>query len=569
MANTSPNQLNRSQPLRILVIGGVAGGASAAARARRVNADAEITILEKGPVISFANCGLPYHLGGEIAERKKLLVASPELFWNRFRIAVHTQCEATSINRQQQTVTAIHHATGKTEEIAYDRLILSTGAEPIAPPFWKPATNLRHLWTMDDMDTILAATRDTQVKHVTVVGAGFVGLEVVEQLHRLGLQVSLIERLDQVLPPMDPFMAQMLSRHLELKGIDLHLGVSVEQLKIEADRVTGIELSNGKSLPTDLVIVGAGVRPRTQLAVAAGLTLGGSGGVQVNQWMQTNDPMIYAVGDMAEYVHGVTQESTRVPLAGPANRSGRVAGGHAACGQAETMGPVLGTAIVRVFDLTAACTGLNMRTLTAKGIEFRTAIIQAAQHAGYYPGAQQMQLLIHYAPDDGRILGAQAVGGEGVDKRIDILATTIHFRGTVHHLAQLDLAYAPPFGSAKDPIHMVAFTAMNDLQTLPRLLSPAADLQGQQVVDVRNAIERQQLPLTDSIAIPIDELMERWHELDPHRETVVVCHSGKRAHVAACFLQNKGFPNVRNLTGGMAIRSMIPEAYSSSSSASA
>jgi NADPH-dependent 2,4-dienoyl-CoA reductase/sulfur reductase-like enzyme/rhodanese-related sulfurtransferase len=555
--------MNQSQPLRILIVGGVAGGASAAARARRVDPTAEITILERGPAVSFANCGLPYHVGGEIEQRGKLLVATPELFWNRFRISVKTHHEVRSIDRVARSVLVrATNAEGQSSEITlpYDRLILSTGAEPFRPEFADPMPeNAFHLWTLPDMDRVLDYLNRNPVKRVLVIGGGFVGMEVVEQFHRRGLHVDLVERNPQILTRLDPIFAQMVTEHTKSKGVRVMTGDSVVSLTRVGNTATHAQLSSGESLATDLILIGAGVRPRIQLAAGAGLDIGPAGGVTVNPWMQTSDPLVYAVGDIVEYTHGVTQKRGLNPLAGPANRSGRIAGEHAVRGTAQPMGPVLGTSIVRVFDLTAASTGLNERELGRAAISFRTAIIQAAHHATYFPGAVSMQLKVLYSETDGRLLGAQAVGGEGVDKRIDIIATAMAMSGTVYDLAKLDLAYAPPFGSAKDPIHMAAFAAINDLEHSPRLLPPDAKLVGLQIVDVRTDKERQQLPLGDAIPIGIDELPTRWSELDPQRPTVVVCHSGKRAHVGACRLRASGFTEVYNLTGGMSVRSMVPK----------
>ncbi len=554
----------QSDGLRIVVVGGVAGGASAAARARRVNSTADITLLEKGPVVSFANCGLPYHLGGEIADRSKLLVTSAELFWNRFRIAVKTGFEVTQIDRRERVVRGTDHERGVSFEIAYDRLILSTGAEPISPPFMQPpCENVFHLWTLADMDGIVSVmdrggagmdATPSSIHRAVVVGGGFVGLEVVEQLRIRGIDVSLVERGRQVLKPLDHHFAQLIQRQLLDQGVELHLSTDVSGLVRRGNRATAVMLANGTSLTADLVIVGAGVRPRTALAAEAGLAIGKTGGVSVDEFMRTEDPRIYAVGDMVEYQHGILDEPARIALAGPANRAGRVAGTHAASGQSEPMGAVLGTAIVRVFELTAACTGLNEATLAARRIPHRSVIIRAAHHAGYFPGAESMQLKLVYSPSDGRILGAQGIGGQGVDKRIDVIATAMHFRGTVYQLAQLDLAYAPPYGSAKDPVHMAAFAAINDLQSQPAMVPPDFDLNGYQVVDVRTQRECRKLPLQGAITIPIDELADRWGELAPSRPTITVCHSGKRAHVAACWLKGHGFKDVRNLTGGMSVR---------------
>ena len=545
------------QKLKIVIVGGVAGGATAAARARRVNAQAEITILEKGPAVSFANCGLPYHLGGEIEQRSKLLVATAELFWNRFRVAVRTGHEVTSIDRAKKTVTGTA-ADGSQFTLPYDRLILSTGSEPIRPPFFKPdSKNVFHLWTLDDMDRILASMRAQPIRNATVVGAGFVGLEVVEQLAHRGITVTLIERGQQVLKPLDVEMAKMVEDELVRSGVQCYLGAGIDSLTYDGSVATAVKLCDGTSIPTDLVVVGAGVRPRTQLAVGAGLSIGDSGGVRVNEFMQTDDPNIYAVGDMIEYHHGVLDKKLRIPLAGPANRAGRVAGAHAASGESSKMGSVFGTCIVRVFKVTAAATGLNVAACQSAGIAHRAATIQAPHHASYFPGAQNMTLKIVYSPDDGKLLGAQAIGGDGCDKRIDVVATAMHFGGTIDDLTKLDLAYAPPFGSAKDPLHMAAFVAENDLAGCPELVEFDEDLEGCQVVDVRNASEIAKLPLPGAIAIPVDELAERWTELDPTRPTVTVCHSGKRAHVAACWLRGQGFANVKNLNGGMSIRSLL------------
>ncbi len=547
-----------TENLRIVIIGGVAGGASAAARARRCNANAQITILEKGPVVSFANCGLPYHLGGEIAERSKLLVATPELFWDRFRVRVRTGHEVQAIDRSAQTVTGIN-SDGEEFKLPYDRLILATGSEPIRPPFCQePARNLFHLWTLEDMDRILETMKKNPCKKSTVIGGGYVGLEVVEQLRHRDVEVTLLERLPQVLAPLDVELAKLIELEMRQAGVKVRLGVSVDSLLTSNHRVTALKLSDGESVATDLVIASIGVRPRTELAVAAGLELGNCGGVKINQFCQTTDPLIYAAGDIVEYHHGVLDRPMRVPLAGPANRAGRIAGAHAATGRAEPLPAVQGTSIVRVFGMAAGGTGLNSRMCQEAQLDFRTAIIQAPQHASYFPGAKNLTVKLLYQVGNGKLLGAQAVGAEGVDKRLDVAAAVLHFGGSVHDLAGLDLAYAPPFGSAKDPLHMAAFVAENDLAELPKLFDYDADLDGFQVVDVRNASEIEQLPLPGAIHIPVDELSDRWGELDPSQPTITVCHSGKRAHIAACLLLGKGFTAVSNLSGGMSIRRLVP-----------
>jgi NADPH-dependent 2,4-dienoyl-CoA reductase/sulfur reductase-like enzyme/rhodanese-related sulfurtransferase len=545
-----------SQHVRIVIVGGVAGGATAAARARRANANAEITVLEKGPAVSFANCGLPYHIGGEIEDRSKLLVATKELFWNRFRIRICTEHEVQRIDRQNRTVVGVN-VKGDQFEIPYDKLILSTGSQPIRPDFCsQPADNLFQLWTLGDMDEIMAYLKQNTCTRATVVGAGFVGLEVVEQLHRLGVEVTLIEKLPQVLGPLDAEIAKLVQLELEKQNVKVHVQTGVSKLKLSNGRVVEVQLESGSKIATDLVIVGAGVRPRTELAEGANLTIGKAGGVVVNEFCQTCDPDIYAVGDMMEYYHGTLEKNMRMPLAGPANRSGRVAGSHAACGQSAPMPAVQGTAIVRIFNLSAGSTGLSERACKQQNIDYHSATIQAPHHASYFPGAKNLTLKLVYSPKDGRVLGAQAVGAEGVDKRLDVVATLLQFKGCVDDLAGLDLAYAPPFGSAKDPIHMAAFVAQNDLGGYPSLAAVDLELDGLQVVDVRNATEVEKMPLAGAIHIPVDEIAHRWESLDPNKPTIVVCHSGKRAHVAACWLKGKGFDDVRNLNGGMSIRAL-------------
>lgn len=543
-----------SKKLRIVVVGGVAGGASAAARARRCDANAEITILEKGPAVSFANCGLPYHLGGEIEQREKLLVATTELFWNRFRIRARTGHEVTQVDRAASTVTGVT-SDGETFKLPYDRLILSQGSEPIRPAFAEiQADNLFQLWTLGDLDAILSYMKNRPCKTATVVGGGFVGLEVVEQLQRLGIKVSLVERNPQVLKPLDPEMARMIENELVRSGTKLYLSADMEDLLVSGSKVTAAKLADGSTIASDLVIVGAGVRARTKLAEQMGLEIGPTGGLVVNDHFQTADPNVYAVGDMVEYHHGTLDARMRMPLAGPANRAGRVAGEHATRGNSPTAGSVQGTAIVRVFELGAGVTGLNERALRQNGINYHSTTVQAAHHAGYFPGAKPLTLKILYCPESRRLLGGQAVGELGVDKRIDVLSTLLHMKGTVDDLAQLDLAYAPPYGSAKDILHMAAFVAQNDLSSAPELRGSGDSLEGLQVVDVRNAVELQRMPLEGAVHIPVDEIHERHGELDPERPTVTVCHSGKRAHVAACFLQGIGFKSVANLNGGMSIR---------------
>lgn len=555
------------EKLRIVIVGGVAGGASAAARARRCHPQAEITILEKGKYVSFANCGLPYHLGGEIAEREKLLLTSPELFWNRFRILVRTEHCVTHFDRQAKTVTGTD-GKGEQFKVPYDKLILATGSQPIVPPFAdNTAENVFQLWNMEDLDRIMAFMKNRPCRKASVIGGGFVGLEVAEQLKHRKIAVNLVEQGPQLLGRMiDAEMAALVHREVAKQGIQLHLNSSVDKLLISNNRATALSMQHEETIASDLVVLGVGAKPKTELAVAAELAIGADGGVVINEFCQTSDPDIYAVGDIAEYplgvpglVQGPSRESSaqgRVPFAGPANRAGRVAGTHAAGHVSKPLGAMQGTSIVRVFDLAVGVTGLTQRACAQANLACRTAVIQAAHHAGYFPGARSLTLKLVYAPD-GKILGAQAVGPEGVDKRIDIIATLLQMEGTVDDLADLDLSYAPPFGSAKDPVHMAAFVAQNDLSGSPTLIEPNADLSGLQVVDVRNESELERLPAVPGAQhIPLDSLTEKLDALDRNLPTVTICHSGKRSHVAACRLQGAGF-NVKNLSGGMSIRKLF------------
>lgn len=563
MSSPTDAHQKTAEPLHIVIVGGVAGGASAATRARRCNEHAQITLLEKDEYVSFANCGLPYHIGGEIADRAKLLVATRELLERRFRLNVLPHHEVISIDRQNKTVSVKKGADGSEFALPYDKLILSPGASPLVPPMEGiHAEGVFTLRNIADMDRICAAVAKSSGKTAIVVGAGFIGLEMVEQLARREFRVSLAELQSQVLPPMDPEMAAPLQDELRERGIDLFLGDGIRRILTDTDPAAaetaiGIELNSGKVIRGDLVILGLGVRPNTALAVDAGLRIGRTGGIVTNQFQQTSDPDIYAAGDACEYVFGPTSELMRVPLAGPANRAGRTAGEHAATGQSAPSAPVFGTAIVRVFELTAATTGLSAKSARRAGIDFRSVTIVAGQHAGYFPGASPITLKLLYAPITGRILGAQAVGRDGADKRIDVIATAMAFGATVRDLCGLDLAYAPPYGSAKDPVHLAAFTACNQLDGLGDLLDADADLTGLQVVDVRTSGEVQKSPLAGcphAVNIPVDELRTRLSELDPQLPTVVSCGVGLRGHVAQRILRQHGFDNVTNLSGGATVR---------------
>ncbi len=545
--------------LTIVIVGGVAGGASAATRARRMNEDAEIILLEKDEYVSFANCGLPYYIGGEIADRNKLLVATPEFLTRRFKLDVRTRQEVLRIDRAARTVTVLNHATEVTYQQPYDKLILAPGASPLVPPLeGLDASNVFSLRNMADTDRILAAVEASRGRRAAVIGSGFIGLEMVEQLVRRGFTTALAELQPQVLPLLDPEMARPVEDELRGGGVDLYTGDGIKRiLKDASGAASGVELQSGTRIDADLVILGLGVRPNTRLAVDAGLTIGPSGGIATNDWMQTDDPDIYAVGDAAEYVYGPTGKPLRIALAGPANRAGRLAGEHAATGEAAPMAPVFGTSIVRVFEMSAGVTGLTGALADRLQRNAASVTIIANQHAGYYPGAVPLTLKLTFDPDDGRVLGAQAVGRDGVDKRLDVIATAMAFEGTVRDLAGLDLAYAPPFGSAKDPVHMAAFAACNQLDGIEEFVASDADLSSKQVVDVRTMPEVENSPLAaaaHAINIPVDELRGALDRLNPDAETVVSCGIGLRAHVAARILKQSGFADVKNLVGGAIMR---------------
>jgi NADPH-dependent 2,4-dienoyl-CoA reductase/sulfur reductase-like enzyme/rhodanese-related sulfurtransferase len=544
--------------LRIVIVGGVAGGASAATRARRMNEHAEIILLEKDEHVSFANCGLPYHIGEEIAERGKLLVATRELLERRFRLDVRIRHEATAIDRDAKTVTVRNLVSGEVVQLPYDKLILSPGAAPFVPPLpGKDAAGVYTLRNVVDMDRIKSVVDGSTTKKAIVVGAGFIGLEMVEQLVNRGFKVALAEMQDQVLPPFDAEMVQPIQKEIESYDVDFFPGDGIKSILTTDDHATGIELSSGRRIDGELVILGLGVRPNTQLARDCGLTIGETGGILANRSLQTNDPDIYAVGDASEYIYGPTNNSMRVALAGPANRAGRLAGEHAATGSCSEMADVFGTAIVRVFDQTAAMTGLSLKTAARMAVKATSVTIVAGQHAGYFPGATPLTLKLVFNPVSGQILGAQAVGRDGIDKRIDVIATAMSFKATVRDLAGLDLCYAPPFGSAKDPVHQAAFAACNQLDGVDTFLPADADLSAVQLVDVRTVGEVERIPLaggSHAINIPVDELRDRLGELDPSQETVVSCGVGIRAHVATCILRQHGFANVRNLSGGATVR---------------
>ncbi|MFH0945320.1 MAG: FAD-dependent oxidoreductase [Planctomycetota bacterium] len=537
---------------KIVIVGGVAGGASAATRARRVNERAQIVLFERGPDISFANCGLPYYVGGAIQERKSLLLATPEALKEQFNIDVRIRHEVTGIDRNRKRVSVLDRTTGTRFEESYDKLILSPGADPIVPE-WDGVGrfNVFTLRDVPDSDRIKGYVDHHTPGRAVVIGAGFIGLEMVEALMESGVACTLIELQPQVLPPLDREMAWHVEQVLIKRGVELHLSTSVENLLDDGERVRGVLLGDGMELPADLVLVSIGVRPNARLALDAGLEIGPGGAIACDRYSRTSDPDIYAVGDAAEVRHMVLNQPVQIPLAGPANRNGRLAGEHAATGRSREAPAVLGTAVVKVFDCVAAVTGLGSRAAERAGLDAASSYALRGHHAAYYPGAAPMILKLVYERGSGRILGAQAVGGAGVDKRIDVIATCMRFSGTIDDLAGVDLAYAPPFGAAKDPVHIAAFIAQNQEDGLCLGVPPdrAAPLEGQ-IVDLRDAKDYLEGSLPTAVHIPLSELRGRLDELDRDRPTYLLCGVGQRAYTAARVLMQEGFQQVAYLPGG-------------------
>ncbi|MBV8129767.1 MAG: FAD-dependent oxidoreductase [Planctomycetaceae bacterium] len=538
--------------MKLLIVGGVAGGASAAARARRLAEDASIVLFERGPDVSFANCGLPYYVGGEIAERNKLLVVTRELLQSRFRLDVRVRSSVEAIDRSAKKVRVRDLASGREYEEAYDKLILAPGAAPLRPPI--PGIDLPGVFTLRNLQDVdhIKDRVDHGVKRAAVVGAGFIGLELVENFVRRGIAVTVVELQDQVLPPFDKEMTTPLAEHLAAKGVSLLLGQSAEAFEQGPDDLT-VVLKSGIRLTAQLVVLGVGVRPENKLAIDAGLQVGPRGGIRVNEHLQTTDPDIYAVGDAIEVKDFVTGEPTQVPLAGPANRQGRIAADHI-FGWAARYRGTQGTAIVRVFDRTAAMTGASEKVLRRARRPYRKVYVHPTNHAGYYPGAEAMTIKLLFDPETGRVLGAQAVGGAGVDKRIDVLAMAIQAGMTVFNLEESELAYSPQYGSAKDPINMAGFVAAGLLRgdhpqvDVEVVLNDASD-QPPLLVDVRTHQEFSRCHIPGAVNIPLDELRSRLEELPKGKKIAAYCQVGQRGYLATRILLQAGFPAV-NIGGG-------------------
>lgn len=544
--------------MKIVIVGGVAGGMSAATRLRRLMEDAEIIVLEKGPFVSFANCGLPYYVSGEIADREALLVQTPESLKARFNLDVRPFHEVTSISPENKTLTVKNDHGSFTE--SYDKLILSPGAKPLIPEMagLTEATNVYSLRNVPDLDRIMQALEKEPAK-ATVIGAGFIGLEMAENLKSRGLDVTVIEKAPHVLPPLDEEMAAFVKNELIKQGVRVITGESAQSF---SERGQKIRLTNGEEVTSDLTILSVGVRPENTLANQAGLETGLGGGILVDENYQTSMPDIFAVGDAIVVKQQVSGEDALISLASPANRQGRQVA-DVISGLKRTNRGSIGTAIVRVFDLAAAATGLSERVVKQLGLDYQVVHVSGKDHAGYYPGASDLTLKVVFEPKSGKIYGAQGVGANGVDKRIDILATAIKGGLTIFDLPELEFTYAPPFGSAKDPVNMLGYAAINLSEGISDSIQwyqlKQAQQNGSQLLDVRNPEELANGRFPESVNIPLNQLRERIAELDPTQDYIVSCHSGLRSYVAERQLKQNGF-KVKNLDGAFALyKTVRPE----------
>lgn len=539
--------------MRYLIVGGVAGGATVAARLRRLDEQAEIILFERGEFVSYANCGLPYYIGGTITDRSDLFVQTKAGFTKRFCVDVRVRHEVISVDSAQKLVRVVDLLSGKEYDERYDKLVLSPGAEPLRPAIEGiDSDKIFTLRSVPDTDKIKTYIQRRKVKRAVIVGGGFIGLEMAENLYMAGAEVFIVEMADQVMAPVDYSMAAIVHQHLLSKGIHLMLGNGVTRFE-DRDEELCVSLSDGKQLVADMALLSIGIRPENQLAKSAGLQLGERGGIVVNDYMQTSDPDIYALGDAAEIKNLVTGKPVMIPLAGPANKQGRIVANNIVFGNKSVYRGAMGTSIAKVFDLTVAAVGMNAKQLKKANIPYMESYMHGASHAGYYPGGAMLSVKILFEPDNGRLLGAQVVGQKGVDKRIEMLAQTIQRAGTVYDLAELEHAYAPPYASAKDPVNMAGFVAENILQGLCRIITwREVSSLGEHVlkIDVRTPKEYQAGTIPGFVNIPLDELRNHLDELPKERPIVVTCAVGLRGYLASRILLQHGFTDVRNLSGG-------------------
>ncbi len=539
--------------MKYIVIGAVAGGASTAARLRRMDEKAEIVMFEKGEYVSYANCGLPYYIGNVIKERDKLFVQTASGFNNRFNIDVRVRNEVIAIDAEQKKVSVKDLNTGREYVEYYDKLVLSPGAEPVRPPL--PGIQLEGIFTLRnvaDTDYIKSYSQKHTTKKAVVIGAGFIGLEMAENLHNLGIEVTIIEMGNQILAPVDYPIAAIIQQHIRSKGVILRLNTTVAGFENTNGQLK-VLLKDSAALNADIVILSIGVRPDTKLAVAAGLKLGTAKGIWVNEFMQTSNPDIYAVGDAIEFMNPITKQSMITYLAGPANKQGRICADNIVLGNVRKYGGSINTAIVKVFDMVVGTTGVASKHMTALSMEHRISTTHSGSHAGYYPDANQMSIQIAFSPKDGRLYSAQIAGVDGVDKRLDVFASIIQNKGTIYDLLEFEHAYAPPFSSAKDPINMSGFVAENILNSVLKVAhwdgmnkAEIDDL----LIDVRTAKEFEAGTIEGAINIPVDELRSRLNEIPKDRKIYIFCQIGLRGYLAQRILVQNDYQNVLNISGG-------------------
>ena len=540
--------------MKYLIIGGVAGGATVAARLRRMDEKAEIILFEKGEYVSYANCGLPYYIGNIIPEREQLFVQTAQGITSRYEIDIRLKSEVLSIDRVAKRVEVKDLSSGEIYSESYDKLVMSPGAEPLKPPV--PGINNKCIFTLrnvPDTDRIKEYIKSNSVRSAIVVGGGFIGLEMAENLRHLGIKVDLVEMAPQVMSHLDFSMASIVHLELKAKGVRLHLGKSVEEFKTSGAYVEAV-LKGEKSIFADMVIWSIGVKPDSSLAKAAGLELGSTGGIKVNQFLQTSDPNIYALGDAVEVTHLVSGRPALIPLAGPANKMGRIAADNMILGNVSTYTGSIGTGIAKVFDLTVASAGMSGKWLERERIPHIDSYTHSASHAGYYPNALPLSVKISFAPDNGKLLGAQVVGFEGVDKRVEMFASVIRCGGTIYNLMELEHAYAPPFSSAKDPVNMAGFVADNILSKRVNVVTwreiEKIDIEKDLLLDVRTSEENRFASIPGSVNIPVDELRLRLDEIPSDKRIIVYCAVGLRGYLATRILTQNGFRKVFNLSGG-------------------
>jgi NADPH-dependent 2,4-dienoyl-CoA reductase/sulfur reductase-like enzyme/rhodanese-related sulfurtransferase len=541
---------------KIIIVGGVAGGASAAAKARRCSEDAEIIMYEKGPDIAYANCGLPYYLSGVIDDRENLLIVTEERFQRRFRVDVRTNKEVVRIDRGRKVVTVRHGERGTMEEESYDRLILSPGSSPLIPPL--PGVDLPFVFTfktLEDMDGVYHYLQERGPQEAVIVGGGLIGMEVMENLGLKGLEVSIVEKLDQILPFLDWDMAELIRQHAEAKGVKFHLSQGLKAIERREDSAL-VHTEAGHALKADLVILSLGIRPNVALAREAGLEIGHTGGIKVNEFMQTSDSDIFAAGDCVESIHRVTGKPFLTPMGSAANKQGRAAGANA-LGRKIPVKGFVGTVILKVFDLTVAKTGLSEAEARREGFDPLVTFIHPGHIAGYYSGSKPLHMETITDNATGRLLGGQVIGEEGVDKRIDVLATAIYHRMALEELLQLDLAYAPPYSAARDPVVIAGAIGQNFFQgdwvpiTPAELKAKTERHENLNLIDVRTTKEcTEEGTIPGAVHIPLDRLRDEINRFDNNRETVVYCATGLRSYLATRILMQRGFTRVRNLTGG-------------------